>query len=206
MSSWALLKATEDHLKVTVPTGQYPNSTLGIGIVPMVRAANIGIRPPPGRPPAIADEQYVAIWSESVSNISHEGLQEEYNIKITVSVRAPVKPDDRYGDLMTQGMLTSSTRLGIYPIVELVRASLHLNYDVTSRANTYINTAVTNFTSGAITAANGFVEPLYLQNIGSVETKGGSWFVSSNKERAAALTCTLTFSPAVRLQYADQMT
>ena len=148
----------------------------------------------------MAGEVYVAVWCPSWTNQSKEGLVEEYGLNVTVSRRAPVKPDDRYQDLLT------AWPTGLWALCEAIRACLHLNYNVVDGANTYLNNAIRNMTGGQQTAANGFVEPLYLVDGGTVQKQGGSWFQSNQKERTAALVQTMRFAPSVRPQDASSTT
>jgi len=200
MSLRALLLATTELLRLPTPQGQTINCFTDGGIGRFVKADAIAVRPPPGRPPALAGEIFVAVWSPDWNNQGTEGFDENYRIMVTISRRSPVKPDDRFQELITDWPL------GLLSLADMVRTALHLNYNVLNRANDHIDRAMRDMTGGAQTEGVGFVEPLFFTSGGQTDEKGGSWFKGNQKERAAALTQTLSFGPARRVQDASTTT
>jgi len=203
MSQHCLLAGTRDFLRQPCPPGQIPSALGNFGVGHLVQnpKAEIDVRPPPGRPINMAGEVYIAIWVPSWVQNSTEGLNEEFQMHVTVSVRAPRKPDDRYADLIIGSPFQPKpAQRGILFIARQCALAMHLNYNLLALVNTYMNREIADLTAGAQTAATPFVEPLFMSDGGQTEERGGSWFKGTPKEQSAALVQTLTFRPARRVQ------
>ncbi len=179
MSMRALLMAVRDNLK-TAPT-------TGLGYTDANCAVTLD-----GQPFEMADEFFVAVSPDSWTNQYDEGLEEEFGVSITVSVRVPRVPADRIGKILMadgDGVYKSITQL-----VETIRAHIHSNYVIMNAANTILTGAV-----------NGFHRPLFLRDGGRPMKKPGSWFGSGNKDQFAGLAQTIRFGGATRTQTIESM-
>lgn len=143
---------------------------------------------PDGMPDPRSGQVYVSVHPGMVVNDSDQSLDETYEVKLTVTVRAGWAPVDRHGDPLLVAQDT-----GLYARVEALRARLHMDYTVLDKAN-----AGEDYSIGA--AENGFVEPLKFRRMGEVQVKGPEWFHAEAEAETAGLAVELVFGGARRVQ------
>lgn len=182
MSQRALLLAVRDYLRNNVP--------LALAECQVQFSA---------APPPNCGERFVAVHQGYWRGIEPlEGLQEEYGISVTVTMRAAKVPKDELG----ANLLVGPTGKSLDELLERIRALLHKDkgpYPVLALANTTIGAG-----------ANGFVEPLVFRDGGQCQEKGPSWFSASANQATGAAVCglaqTLTFGGAKRYQTVESET
>ena len=181
MSQRALLLAVRDYLRSEL---EYTDSQCEVTF--------------DGQPPAVAGERFVAIHAGSwTGDEETEGLEEEYGIEVTVSVKAGRVPRDRIGT----NLLVGPTGESLDNHLEDIRAALHLD------KGAYPVLALANATIGA--SENGFVVPLRFRDGGKPTEKDHAWFGVAPPDvkgllPPAGIAQTLTFGGAKRVQVVEE--
>lgn len=148
-----------------------------------------------GRPLPMSGESFIAIHPGSWTNDTPECLDERYGIQITVTVRLPRVPQDRWGP-----ELFTKAAEGLDALLEKIRVKAHMNYTLMDRANVIIGA------TGLLPTANGFIQPLCFRDGGQPMPKGPNWFAAAGRGQYAGLAQTLTFRDANRVQTIESMT
>lgn len=151
MSQLALLKAVRDVLRQAAPNG--------LGLANAQCEVMFDGQPTPG-----CGELFVAVHPGAWMATDIEGLDEEFDVDITVTVRVAKVPRDEMG----VNALVGPTGKSLDEWLEKIRALLHLD----SFADQVLNKA--NTTIGG--TANGFVEPPRFRRGSFPEPKGPEWF------------------------------
>ena len=155
MSLEALLLGTERRLR----TGTWPWQCEEVGIQPT------------GRPPAVAGQQFLSVYSLSWSNLiteSVEGFEEVYGIGICVTFRFGYAPADRTGRELC------IAKTGLLAMARKVMYAVHGNYTLIGYANEEIPAT-----------ENKIGEPLTFRT-GKFDEKGPEWFEAVNAAGSAA--------------------
>lgn len=174
MSQIALLTAVRDRL---------------VAQLSYVKHKDIDVMPPPGRPPAIAGETFVAIWGRKTTRHHNRGLDERYEVRITVSMRGGKVPWDRWGGDV---WLKAATGLEatVRPIVAQIHGAGTNGIALLNAANVLITGSVDKFLSG--------VPLLFREEIGPTP-QGSRWWGKASEDWAG-ISSTLVFGEAQRLQ------
>lgn len=183
MSQRAILLATRNYLRSNVPTSLSSlfNSTTINQCIEVTFD---------GRPLPHHGEAFIAVHPGTWSNQYDEGIEEEFGVNLTVSVKGGKTPLDRWGPELMENAST-----GLDKVLEVVRVMVHSNYTIMTAANTIITAS-----------ANGFIRPLYFRDGGTPQPKGGSWWSARGKEEFGGLAQTLRFAGAMRDQTIESMT
>lgn len=203
----ALLLGVRDHLRMPTPSNQNPTATVNSGIGHLHPNPNNWIELSINGTPNPTSQHFVSIHQGSfaATGYSTESLNEELEVMVTVSMRMLGFPTDSWTTRLVypdtaDGKIRGTQWLGLMPLCELIRASLHLNDNVRTLANAYIAAANPN---NATIPANGFADRLYFSNMSPPQLKGGSWWEADSQERYAGMAITISFRPVQFLQRAD---
>lgn len=189
MSQRAILLAVRDRLR-------QPPADGGLGYQPKECAVMFD-----GQPPPWAGERFVAVWAGPWVGHDLEGLEEEFGIFVTVSMRAARIPPDRLGESLIAGPPGQS----LDEVLRAIVAKLHMDPGPIAVGNPgqYPVLALANATIGA--GENGFVEPLRFKDGGRPEEKGPEWWWAEPAQGApAGIVQTLTFGGARRVQVIEE--
>lgn len=132
-----------------------------------------------GRPSASCGQVYYAVHQGTWTNQDDLCLEELMGLQITITMRLPVRPQDKLGD-------TIGTEIEV--LAERIALFFHMNYDHINAANTLIGAE-----------SNGFVEPLKFRNCTIPEVKTAEWFWS-DQEGLAGVAITINFDGAKRVR------
>lgn len=146
-----------------------------------------------GRPKPHSGQKFYGIVGTNFSNSARESLDEEYSVEIVVTLRAGYVPAHQIDDL-----ITGST--GLWALVEVIRAHVHMNYVIMWDANE-------NATYGCNPAAaeNGFVQPLRFSGAEYLGAKGPDWFGAEGHDDAiTGVAAKLRFDFARRVQVIEE--
>lgn len=142
-----------------------------------------------GKPWASVGDVFVSAFPGrfQATDTSTECLDEDIDVAVSITVRLPRRPEDRWKDIMCpdtpDGLQAGTVVPGLFTLAEAVRATCHLNYDIVDRAN-------------ALVGENVFVEPLFFGGIGRPTYKTGHWFSAKTKaDRRAGLNVVVYFAP-----------
>lgn len=189
MSQWALLLSCRDVLRAR--PGQTPPELSGLGLSAVQCDCNFD-----GQPTPICGELFVAVHPLSWTANDTEGLDEFYDIGITITVRMSVVPSDRQTTVTPLSSIFGKT---MAQQLERIRALLHLDSvqdQWLNRANYYID----QLGSGG----SGFVEPPRLRSVDLPQPRGAEWFSATRDVSGQVLPCGLsqqmTFGGARRAQ------
>jgi hypothetical protein len=144
-----------------------------------------------GAPKPNSGQAFYGIVGNEFGNQSTTSLDEEYRIKVVITLRAGYSPDDKVGT----EILTKATT-GLWARVEALRAHLHMNETLRADANT-------NATYGCnpIGTENGFVQPLRFSGARYIGAKGPDWFSAEGQDDAVTgVAAELSFDFARRVQ------
>lgn len=172
----ALLFAVRNYLR-TGGGGPYAN-------------AECDVRPD-GAPGPIGPQVFVAVSPGGIRNsdTSPHSLDEEYEIKVTLTMKSGWLPVDNYGPEMVAKAST-----GLYARAEALRARIHGNYTIINNANTTIGAG-----------ENGFIEPLKFSYMTPPQFKGPDWFSGEDLATPpSGLAVDLTFVAARRVQVIEE--
>lgn len=189
MSQWALLMGCRDILRA--PKAPQQSGLTGLGLSNLQCDINFD-----GQPVPACGELFVCIFPGAWMVSDAEGLDESFDINITVTVRMSVLPSDR------QTAVTPLSSLGgkaMAQKLEEIRALLHLD----NVQDQWLQRA--NFYLGALEGAGGaFVEPPRLRGIAAPQAQGPEWFSAERDVAGQILPCglsqTMTFGGARRVQ------
>lgn len=145
--------------------------------------------PPPGKPPAVCGELFVAIWENGFSNGDFDSRNDYHAINVTLTRRVPFSPYDREAEEVIHRAV-----IGLEVLGDSIATLIHNSYTVMNQANVYLSSLLAN------ASFYGFSEPLRFQNGTRTEEKGGEWFHGDGTERMAGRSMTLYFGRAKRLQ------
>lgn len=151
------------------------------------------VQPPPGRPPAMSGQVYVAVWEGGAENDATESRHDLHRINVTITRRVGDTPQDRMG---TDAIHKEA--VGLEVLADAVASAVHGDKDgywIMNQANNYLKTA--NATGGTI---YGFTEPLRYLSMTRVEDKTGAWFHGDRAHEMSGLAITIYFGRALRLQ------
>lgn len=185
MSQLALLTAVRNVLRQAAPYG------LGLPIAQCEVMFD-------GQPPPVCGELFVAVHPGDWNAVDVEGLEEEFGVDITVTVRVGKVPRDGMG----LNALIGPAGASLDGRLEQIRALLHLDSvqdQVLNQANQIIGNS-----------ANGFVEPLRFRGCSRPEPKGPDWFGAEANGHGplppVGLAQTLHFGGARRVQHIESET
>lgn len=146
---------------------------------------------PPGQPPPWFGEWFVAVHAGNWFGDKEENSEEVFGVNLTVTLRLPSVPADRWGlEVVTKEFE------GLDKLLEMIRAAVHFDpqrYKILEIANRYITTKF-----------NGFKEPLKFTDGGRPSIKNGSWVWADSKEPYAAVAQTMTYNGARRVQKIEE--
>lgn len=146
---------------------------------------------PDGRVPPPAGQVYVSVHPAGFRNTAEYdlGLDEAYDVTVTLTMRAGWLPRDRVGTQQT-----ARPSAGLYARAAAIRAALHMAYAVTAAANEAIGDD-----------ENGFVEPLRFSSCSAPQEKGPEWFgAEGDATPAAGYAVELRFVGARRVQVIEE--
>ena len=179
MSMSALLQAVQNQL---------------VAELNYVKHRDVDVMPPPGRPPAMAGERFVAVWGRKVSRHQNRALDERYEVRITVSMRGGQVPWDRWGS----GLWLRATE-GLEAVVRPIVAQIHgagaNGIALLNAANQLLLGSTDKFLSG--------VPLLFREEIGP-EPKAPRWW-GAGEGTWAGIASTLVFGEAQRIQLIDNV-
>lgn len=182
MSHDALLLATRDQLRDTPALG--------------LDSTNCEVTHD-GSPFPSAGELFVAVhpgyWRDAGSN--GQSLHEEFGVNVTVTLRLPRAPLDRWGP-----ELLAKAGKGVMAVARKVVVVIHMD-----PLDSYLSSVIVraNQLIGA-TEENGFITPLQFMDGGSPpQIKPGAWF-SAKGEAHAGLAQTVSFGKALRVQKIEE--
>lgn len=183
MSQRALLLATRNYLRsniVAALPGVFESATVN-------QCVEVTFD---GRPLPHHGENFIAVHPGGWRNSYDEGIEELFDLNLTVSVKGGKVPLDRWGPELMENAST-----GLSKIVEKLRVMVHSNYTILSDANTIITAS-----------ANGFITPPFFRDGGQPQPKSGKWWSARGKEEWGGLAQTLRFSDIQRDQTIESMT
>lgn len=153
----------------------------------------IDVRPPPGKPPAVAGEEFISIWEGGYDNNTTESRSDYHRINVTVTRRITYAPEDRVSeDVIDKAVIGLDLVAG--DIAALIHSGDQNAYWILNKANEYIRSV-----SGSDTVY-GFTEPLRFLSATRAEEKHGDWFHGDPSHRGVGRAITLYFGRALRLQ------
>lgn len=194
MSMRFLLLAVRDHLR-SADSG-------GLGLT----AAQCEITDASdGKPHAAMGEFGVMVHEGIWSCNDIEGLDETCGVQVTIFVRAPKMPEDRFHRLLvgTTDPADPSGAKSLLGWCERIRVAMHLDVGA-DRILNLANTYITAFFGD--NNASGFCEPLRIQDMGRSDRKPPRWFGSEEAgPEYSGIARTLTFGGARRIQSIETM-
>lgn len=155
---------------------------------------------PDGKPKPDAGELFVAVHPGYWHARDIEGLEEEFGVRVTVTMRLGAVPLDRAGP-SAQDLLDA----GLDAKCRQVMKALHLDVSGDAWLNA-VNAYISADTPNA--PATGFVEPLRFRDGGTSEERGAEWFWAEDAEHSdppSGLSQTMQFGGAVRVQSIETM-
>jgi hypothetical protein len=167
-------------------------------------AAECGVRPPPGKPPASCGEKFIAIWENGISNDATESRDDRHALAITVTRRVTYAPGDREAEEVIDEAV-----VGLEVFADQIASLVHGDFgNTTGSTDTNNNYAIMNaandYIAGVLPAAlvntsYGFTEPLRFLSATRTEEKNGDWFGGDPAERDVGRAITLYFGKARRV-------
>lgn len=182
MSQRALLLAVRDHLRK-----EFQWSELECAITY------------DGQPHPMCGDFFVAVYAGVWTSARIEGRDDTFGVQVTVSRRVTAWPADR-----VDVPLAGPDGEALDKLLDSIAAKLHGDPPAAGSSSHYPVLALANATIGS--AANGFVEPLWLLDGGRPEPKGADWFHADPERDVCGLAQTLTLGGARRVQTAESQT
>jgi hypothetical protein len=178
----ALLTAVQDRL---------------IGRLNYIKHKDIDVVPPPGRPTAMAGEKFVSIWGRKTTRRQVRGLDERYEVRITVSMRGGQVPWDRWGNGLWLRAASGLEEV-VRPIVAEIHGAGENGIALLNAANALLLNQTDRFLSGV---------PLLFQAEIGPEPKAPRWWgaTSDSGDSWAGISSTLVFAEAQRIQLIDNV-